>query len=82
MTDRVQELMLCLKPTGKYHINGRRTVFAGPLAREIQTPYDLNGYTIVIEGELYTILGLELHMHSPPWREGAPAGYLVEKYDS
>lgn len=54
-------------------------MFASTLPRDVQEQTELNGVKVFVGEELYTIVGLELDMHSPPWRQGEKAGFALAK---
>lgn len=43
----------------------------------IETRDALDGRAVRIDGALYRVRGLEVYLHSPPWREGEKCGMAV-----
>lgn len=77
MTDAHHEEMLL---DGKVEERGSELVLRGRLQRrELAAPNDANGETVIVEGELYRIVRLELPAHRPSWYRDEPCTYVLSK---
>lgn len=77
MTDARHEEMLL---DGKVERRGDELILRGRLQRrELAAPHDANGEEVIVEGELYRIVRLELPAHRPSWFRDEPCTYVLRK---
>ena len=77
MLDARHEEMLL---DGKAEQRGEELILRGRLQRrELAAPHDANGEEVIVEGELYRIVRLELPAHRPSWFRDEPCTYVLSK---
>jgi hypothetical protein len=53
-------------------------MLSSTLPTDIQEAKELSGLTVDVEGELYTVQGMELFMHAPPWKKGEACSFSLQ----
>ena len=77
MTDaRHEEMML----DGVIEVRRDELILRGKLQRrELAAPSDMNGEEVIVDGELYRIIRLELPEHPASWYRSEPITYVLKK---
>jgi hypothetical protein len=77
MTDARHEEMLL---DGTVENRGGELILRGRLQRrELAAPHDANGEEVIVDGELYRIVRLELPAHRPSWYRDEPCTYVLKR---
>jgi hypothetical protein len=77
MTDcRHEDMML----DGVIEVRRDELILRGKLQRrELAAPADMNGEEVIVDGQLYRIIRLELPEHPASWYRGEPVTYVLKK---